>query len=572
MFNLLRIEAINFDQSITDTNQLSVMRGGGLAMREAISILWECLDQTLNGNDTAEITKVSIGGSIGIFIFDDALPESRVLEETLIAALAGGTPGRPSQDLGRLGDFAEKFGSTSVGSLCAILSFAIAIEAIDSRKSDVDEIEYDCFIAANERALQSIRLSQLKQPNVVINEAASDLVCPWDGRRPATHRIGTAVSATNELIVSQPVAARFDFGRHAKRDSAPARFYSREIEKGCRGPDDQEFARLKAKFDSVLRSEAHQGGRRKPALPNDFSDLVADWGSEQTRRKLAVIYADGNKFSSIMRKNVSSLADYQSWDEMLQRERGRLLLEFVLWLSGKRPQDGPIPIEMLLWGGDEVMFVIPAELALEGISRFFQFNRHMAWAGQRLTHSLGIVICSYKTPIHRISDLARNLAEHVKGAIGDSPEQQIDAWQYAVLESVDTPTQLDQFFQRRYDEMHKSLTPLLVSDLDFSEQLEIAEKINNRIPRSQLYMIARELSGNPDSREAINRFETVAEAEAKSISGEISEILPTFGNSLSDEIDPWSFLHWAELLDYWPLEPSTSQSASQASAETRVAT
>lgn len=572
MFKLLRIEAINFDQALADTNQLSVVRGGGLAMREAISSLWSCLEKLNEGAGSSDhgrigIQKVSVGGSIGLFIFDDEILDSHALEEAVSVALSGSEV-QFNNNGSEWNDFVECFRSTEAGKLCPYFCFALASAEIESECSAISDIDFESFESANEHALTKIRLAQLRQPNLSILDKSSKRICPWDGRRPAARSSSESGDGSGGLALSAPVEARYRFGRHAKRNSAPSRFFSNEISKASRAPaesSDHHFELMKGSFELLLESGAAGGSEGNGIFPNDFGELCDGWGDHRTAGKLAVIYADGNKFSKIMRKGVKSVEDYKAWDEMLQRERGRFLLELLHWLSEKRDPDKPIPLEILLWGGDEVMYVLPAALALEGVAKFFEFNAGLRWPledGEILTQSLGLVICSQKTPIHRIKDLASALGEHVKTALGEKPDDQRNAWHYAILESVDTPFDLPAFFESRYGSLAQSLTPLLPSNLDFDKQLQGAAELAERIPRAQLHMVARELSENPGSKTALGRFEHVTDQKSEDLSELIENILPTLSSEPKQDqtgnAQAWNFVHWAELLDYWPLNPISS--------------
>ena len=68
----------------------------------------------------------------------------------------------------------------------------------------------------------------------------------------------------------------------------------------------------------------------------------------------------------------------------------------------------------LLWGGDELMFVMPSWLAFAVVEEFFAATRDWSIDGHRLTHTLGLVICHYKTPIRQARALAHKIADEIK--------------------------------------------------------------------------------------------------------------------------------------------------------------
>ena len=543
---LLRIEAINFDQAIGDTNQLSVIRGGALAMREVIASIAVILDNYALFEDSVEIQAISTGGSIGIFVVkanDSQQQEIRAMVERYLH-----------------GEKLSEQGGDSISNLAPLLCFAVASEAINSDKTVIQEIEFSAFNKANERALTEIRLAQLRQSSIVHHSYPSKKVCAWDGLRSADQGLGSAEGG--KIPVSNSVFQRYKFGRDAKQNGPLYRFYERELTKATAETDresNQTLGTLRQIFSGGGVADDSTGEETDIAgsFPRDFADICGPSVESRHATKLAVIYADGNKFGDLSRKTIESVEDYRKWDEALQRERASFLKRLLEWLHKRRPpnKNAPIPLEVLLWGGDEVMYVLPAELALEGVARFFEFNQGMKWNGVLLTHSLGLVICSYKTPIHRVKALAVDLAENVKSELGSDVQEQKNAWQYAVLESVDTPTDLDTFYRKRYDALATSLAPILVEgSQSFEEQLETVRNIHPKLPRSQLYMMARELSENPVSNDAIKRFEQVTGTTFQELSKEIRKIFPTLKTVKANHANAWNLVHWAELFDYWPVE------------------
>jgi hypothetical protein len=87
------------------------------------------------------------------------------------------------------------------------------------------------------------------------------------------------------------------------------------------------------------------------------------------------------------------------------------------------PPDGQprVRFETLMWGGDEVCFVMPSWLALDFAARFFEIVATDEWRvgpahDQRLTFSAGLLIASYKTPIRSSRRFVSGLADMAKGS------------------------------------------------------------------------------------------------------------------------------------------------------------
>lgn len=146
------------------------------------------------------------------------------------------------------------------------------------------------------------------------------------------------------------------------------------------------------------------------------------------------------------------------FDEAIQLERAKYLAKTLTDFIdedypnglGYNEESSPIiRLETLLWGGDEMLFVLPAWLGFEFLQRFYQSAETWKLSdGAPLTHAAGIVFCKAKSPIRIIQKLAKALAERVK----EECSREQSAWDYMVLESMDYPTDIDltEYFQARY--------------------------------------------------------------------------------------------------------------------------
>jgi len=90
--------------------------------------------------------------------------------------------------------------------------------------------------------------------------------------------------------------------------------------------------------------------------------------------------------------------------------------------------------ELLQWGGDELLFVVPAWLGLPVLQQFFR--QVYTWRDKPLTHSAGMVLCPRKTPIARAQKLAEELTDWCK-----LHSRKEDLYATLILESIDYPTQ-----------------------------------------------------------------------------------------------------------------------------------
>lgn len=251
-----------------------------------------------------------------------------------------------------------------------------------------------------ETCLALNRWRQMQSPSVAVPSPAGDdaLPCTVDGLRPASPektRRGERVSAS--------VYARRRHGLRRKQD-----FYHREA--GLEVTE--EFSR-------------------------DLERLASHAGRGSLDGKMAVLYIDGNAFGEIQRRHVKTRQDQRAFDHHLQTTRRavlRHLVEEARGLAALREEGGTgaIRLETLLWGGDEVAWVVPGWAAAWAVGCFFGRARDFAFSGETLYHAAGLVLCHHNAPIHRMRALAEGLADLAK-----AEDRQRNLLAYEVLESFD---------------------------------------------------------------------------------------------------------------------------------------
>ena len=76
-----------------------------------------------------------------------------------------------------------------------------------------------------------------------------------------------------------------------------------------------------------------------------------------------------------------------------------------------------IALEILMWGGDEALFIVPGWRFLDALSVLSEsLPKLSVMDGEALTCAVGAVICDRKTPIRRVKDLLGNLVTEFKRA------------------------------------------------------------------------------------------------------------------------------------------------------------
>jgi hypothetical protein len=405
----IQVEGVNLDPFILDTEDLSTIRGGGLLLLDAIHDVQKNFFNASDGEDV-----LSTGASVGLFRFkgDDEAAD------------------RVVRDIRRHLDAGYPHATILVDRVAATP---------------------DGFLRDRQRLTAKLRCAQLASPSLAVPDvhdtrAGGDAaaVCAFDQVRPAS---GQRWRLKGETVVLSPsTQVRRQYGVKQK-----AAFYSqvlqRDLKETLNGLDTARFA---LHFEQIAASRS--------------------WGP--LNDKMAVLYLDGNSFSKIQNGLVRRACDgktgpeadaaaieaLQSFDTEVKKYRARFLRTVLsdaldsnataerAWRFRSRsdtgadqeadddgPPDGRIRLETLLWGGDEIILVLPAWKGWAVASRFLTESKDWKIKGQDLTHALGLVFCQYKAPIHRVVALARALGDHAKAAVG----RETSSLAYQVLESFD---------------------------------------------------------------------------------------------------------------------------------------
>ena len=488
----LRIEAVNFNETVFDTNDLRATRGASLACLIAPRLLieaiagrqdWPC--EMIYSGASQAAAKIDCDGDLA-----DA--EDNV-SRSLQAFLTGQS--KPA-DLEKVIDDLSPQDREAWRLLAPLLpeltfSFAMA-EAGDDYYGDRCKLE------------ASLRQRQLQQPSVppVTRRPGSWAVCSLDGFRPIS---GDAEGPTGERRpLSNSVALRRRIGREMRRT-----FYSRY----AAVDDIGEFAQS---FEDLTRD---------PPLPDELPVAL--------KGKMALIYFDGNRFNADRHKLLTepesapaSVAAERAFSEAVERARKRLLGSVLATL--KEPgranwcpdeKDGPdrLRFETLLWGGDEALFVVPAWSAFRIARQLLEnFSDPLNWAVNELalTHAMGLLICSYKTPIRLAQGLAKELAEEVKTPGSDGTLH--SRLNYLILESVEIPSEGLTAFRRSHYGVGNPGTASVTEYSQFDELMAGMAKVTayDGVPRSQVYKAIRDFrdhGGNIDTA-LQGRFESWKEA------------------------------------------------------------
>ncbi|MEI6393324.1 MAG: hypothetical protein WCT12_19745 [Verrucomicrobiota bacterium] len=339
------------------------------------------------------------------------------------------------------------------------------------------------LLAANRwRQMQAatLALPRANSTNADPNKPA----CGFDGLRPAINS-GSDTHKVRDRYLSDSVWQRREYGRSKKQS-----FYQKT------------------------------GIANLPAFAEDFAAIAT--GIKPLDGKLAIFYADGNSFGGIQASKCDSPEKQEGFDKYIRRARETFLKQFLQqevmgkpgdWHSGKGTR-----FETLLWGGDEVMFVMPARLGWRFATFFFDQMKDLNLDKAKdenqesifnssvpLTHAAALVFCQHHAPIHRIKHLAKDqMAEFAKAT-----DRTRDSLMTVALESFDhLGADYQHAMNQRYKEAVLPRDMILVGDGELTTRLrEIAthaDKLRNSdsFARSQLRALVNEMLRHPSGAAA----------------------------------------------------------------------
>ncbi len=158
-----------------------------------------------------------------------------------------------------------------------------------------------------------------------------------------------------------------------------------------------------------------------PIVIDDLQTLGSPLDSEKEnvgnlRDKICLIYADGNGFGRVG-QDAAKVNKLAKWDAYIKDERKKLLKKLLNAAQADDRMAGAnnvLRLETLLWGGDEFIFVVPAWCGFPVWRFLYEHSRDWSFDDTPLTHAFSLVFAHSKAPIHRLVNLAKDLAEKGK--------------------------------------------------------------------------------------------------------------------------------------------------------------
>lgn len=319
--------------------------------------------------------------------------------------------------------------------------------------------------------------------------AVKNVECKVDEVRPAATTTEKFKGKENTPM-SASVSARREHGKDSRRE-----FYERILTTNGVNP----FENLKYTDD----------------FENLATQSVIELQPQTLDGKMAVFYADGNSFGKIAR-GCGTSKELEAWDTYIKAQRKALLAKMLqcaasanYWQTRKEE----LCLETLLWGGDELMFVVPGWCGMELADLFFEQTKGMQYSDfnnekcthasgsdnqtkidkhkpVNLTHACGLVFCHHQAPISRIAHLAKALADKGKA------NREHDSLNWMVLESFDhAGGDLDRYLGKRF-KIPPAWTDLALNPNSLAELRTVLPKLKCELPRSQMVSILRAMAEN----------------------------------------------------------------------------
>lgn len=192
---------------------------------------------------------------------------------------------------------------------------------------------------------------------------------------------------------------------------------------------------------------------------------------------IGIIYADANGLGDWIQA-ADTLAEFKRRSSGVKKAVNEALLEAL------RTKCAGLPFEVILVGGDDVLLITPASVALDvAASLCEQFAAAMG--DEQKTMSAGVVIADHHTPVYFLRRLAEQLLKQTK-----RQQPGVGAVDFLVLKSQGTRSLAEAWETFSFETPKETLTlhhgPYTLTDLKvLLEQVRAGKEIN--YPRSQLY-------------------------------------------------------------------------------------
>ena len=490
---LARVEGVNFSATILDTNDLSTIRGGGLALL----YFHEVVEQALEKIEGKGREQIYAGASQCAYVFTRGGDE-QAITDALRKAIDENVRDRAERK--------DRDAPPFHWLMTVVDVVHFAGEAGPDPLASCERRTLECAEARN----HARQFRQWTVAPIAFNGWAKD-ADPLDRISPATlpayfpkGKFGETGASHEEDAFGDADSGKFDL-----HPVAPSVFARREYGRRNR----QKF------YGRMLQGKMPQNFLHAGPPLRFTDDLQAMVAAPQgvnglsLKNKIAVVYADGNKFGALVKKPGVSIKEFSAW---INLKRNDLLAAVLEWhargAGGENYQPFAIlgtfdrsvvkrcRFETILWGADELAFVMPSWLATAFVEGFFAVTRAWpAFHGDKITHALGVAIGDRKTPIRQLRAIAKHAADAAKDAtLGDrQPLREHDSVTFEIFESLAPPDDdLAAWRASLYgDGPQLKALPLHLAlpGGAFGAAIEAMRHLTAKFPRSQVYSALRKL-------------------------------------------------------------------------------
>ncbi|MGE0756078.1 MAG: hypothetical protein AB7O38_03620 [Pirellulaceae bacterium] len=219
---------------------------------------------------------------------------------------------------------------------------------------------------------------------------------------------------------------------------------------------------------------------------------------------LALIHADGNGVGSGAGKTDGERAKFFHKNRVLLRRAVKEAIDDACDNDKAGKNESPAPLVPLMLGGDDLLLICRARVALSFVVKICAELETIQQdaADFRLTLGLGVVIAKHTVPIHRLHEVAEQLASSAKrrfrGLVDGDAKRSVVDWAVFRTTSIDAPVEV-----RRRDWLRGTGDDLRVLSqrpidvlgrgLDSLQGLVTAAEMLRHGPRSQFRYLVEQL-------------------------------------------------------------------------------
>jgi len=489
-----RVEAVNLDSSVYDTNDISTIRGGSFMIQDAIKTAYEQVKKVYS----KQLSCISTAASIGLFKLNS---ENETEVDEIIRLF-----------MEQVNSATPDFGT-----------FAHAKQLISKEKTFTQHLTELTNIC---------RRIQYQSPTLVLPSVEGsenqDEYCQFDGLRPAIKEITK--------------------GENTKKWASHATIKRQEKGKKLRN---------KLYFKLTNNKPVEHIDTESP-FTNDLEKLSKSSDAGKLDGIIAFIYIDGNRFGTIRERLCKDENLYEKFQTKVQTEIQETAFKDIVeyaqqeqeksFLTPTKNKKYQIRMETLLWGGDEIEWVVPAWQAFKVINILYEcLSGCEKFEGVNLTYSAGVVFCHHNVPILQVRKFAHQLCDLAKKKLDpDINKLNQDANRYAYLNMTSfdmVAGDLENFLKRYY--APATDYPNILSIENFSSTIEQLKVIKKIFPRNKLFDIINAVQKNDSKKiEAILErvYLLIGTTKADKLKSALTEIIKDDNN--------YNWFIIADLLDY----------------------